>query len=161
MKDKKILYIDMDGVIVDFERSVKEKKADYGFVYLTSYEDHPDLIPKVFIDARPINGALPAIKKLLDSGKYEMYLATTAPWGNPTAMNEKLLWVKQWLGNDFHKKLITTHRKDLLMGDYLIDDRVKNGAGEFKGELISFGYDYENKKQNEYPDWDSVLKILL
>jgi 5'-nucleotidase len=27
------------------------------------------------------------------------------------------------------------------MGDYLIDDRLKNGAGEFKGELIHFGTD--------------------
>jgi hypothetical protein len=40
------------------------------------------------------------------------------------------------------------------MGDYLIDDRTKNGAGEFKGELIHFGTD-------KFPDWDSVLEYLL
>ena len=28
--------------------------------------------------------------------------------------------------------MFVTHRKDLLMGDYLIDDRLKNGAGDFK-----------------------------
>jgi hypothetical protein len=49
----------------------------------------------------------------------------------------------------------------MLIGDYLIDDRLKNGAGKFKGELIHFGYDYVNDKINPYPDWDSVLKKLL
>jgi hypothetical protein len=48
------------------------------------------------------------------------------------------------------------------MGDYLIDDRLKNGAGEFSGELLRFGYDWENdNKPNEYPDWDSILDYLL
>ena len=39
------------------------------------------------------------------------------------------------------------------MGDYLIDDRTKNGAGEFSGELIQFG-------TNKFPDWNTVLKYL-
>lgn len=61
----------------------------------------------------------------------------------------------------FHKKIFTTHRKDLLVGDYLIDDRTKNGAGDFKGEHIQFGWDYENKKWNEFHNWDKVLTKLL
>ena len=52
------------------------------------------------------------------------------------------------------KRLILTHRKDLLIGDYLIDDRLKNGAGEFKGELIHFG-------TIKFPDWKTVLEYLL
>jgi len=49
-----------------------------------------------------------------------------------------------------------------LMGDYLIDDRLKNGAGEFSGELLRFGVDWENdNKPNEYPTWDSILEKLL
>ena len=58
----------------------------------------------------------------------------------------------------FVKRMFITHRKDLLIGDYLIDDRIKNGAGEFKGELIRFGWSYEEEKWNEYPTWESVLK---
>ena len=57
--------------------------------------------------------------------------------------------------------MFVTHRKDLLIGDYLIDDRTANGAGEFKGELLHFGWNYEKKVLNKYPDWDSILKILL
>jgi 5'(3')-deoxyribonucleotidase len=50
--------------------------------------------------------------------------------------------------------LILSHHKNLNHGDYLIDDRTKNGAGEFKGELIQFGAD-------KFPDWKSVCSYLL
>lgn len=49
----------------------------------------------------------------------------------------------------------------MLIGDYLIDDRLANGAKDFKGELLRFGWDYENQKWNEYPNWDSILEVLL
>ena len=91
-----------------------------------------------------------------------MFIATSSPWGNPEALTDKRYWLEYYFGEMFHKKLITTHRKDLLVGDYLIDDRLKNGAGEFKGKLLRFGYDWENNNTpNEYPDWDSVLNYLL
>ena len=40
------------------------------------------------------------------------------------------------------KKIILTHRKDLVSGDYLIDDRSKNGASEFCDEWIQFGSEH-------------------
>jgi 5'-nucleotidase len=49
--------------------------------------------------------------------------------------------------------LILTHRKDLNIGDYLVDDRLRNGAGEFQGKLIHFGTD-------EFPNWEVTLKYL-
>ena len=57
--------------------------------------------------------------------------------------------------------MFITHRKDMLIGDYLIDDRLANGAENFNGILLRFGWDYENKKWNQCRDWDSILKILL
>ena len=52
--------------------------------------------------------------------------------------------------------------EDLLLGDYLIDDRLKNGAGEFCGELLRYGLDWENdNKPNKYPTWESILEYLL
>jgi RNA polymerase primary sigma factor len=62
-------------------------------------------------------------------------------------------WVTKYLDDVFHKKMIITHRKDLCQGDYLIDDRGKNGTSEFSGEWIEFGSD-------KFPDWESVLKYL-
>ena len=58
------------------------------------------------------------------------------------------------LGCVAHKRLILSHNKHLNKGDYLVDDRDKNGANKFDGELIRFGSDV-------FPDWNSVLRHLL
>lgn len=50
--------------------------------------------------------------------------------------------------------MVITHRKDLCKGDYLIDDRGKNGTSEFEGEWIPFG-------SERFPDWKSVLGYLM
>lgn len=54
----------------------------------------------------------------------------------------------------FHKRMVITHCKNLCKGDFLIDDRGKNGTSEFEGEWIQFG-------NNEFPDWESVVNYLL
>jgi 5'-nucleotidase len=161
MNKKKIVYIDMDGVIVDFGKAIKDWFEKHPHLE-ERYKTHPDHIQGLFRIAPPIKGAIEAIKKLHNSGKYELFIATSAPWGNPQSLTDKRFWLEDYFDNIFHKRLFTTHRKDLLMGDYLIDDRLKNGAGEFGGELLRFGYDWENdNKPNEYPDWDSILDYLL
>ena len=90
-----------------------------------------------------------------------MYIATASPWGNPMAAMDKRFWIEEHFGRIFHKKMAITHLKGLLIGDYLIDDRTANGAGEFKGELLQFGLNYETGTWNEYPTWESILKKLL
>jgi 5'(3')-deoxyribonucleotidase len=50
--------------------------------------------------------------------------------------------------------LILSHNKHLNHGDYLIDDRDKNGADKFTGELILFGGE-------KFPHWDSVIEYLF
>ena len=158
---KKIIYIDMDGVIVDFGRAIEEWFETHPHLE-ERYKTFPDHIQGLFRIAPPIEGAISAIKKLHESGKYELFIATSAPWGNPQSNTDKRFWIEDYFGDLFHKKMFITHRKDLLMGDYLIDDRIKNGAGEFKGELLRFGLDWENNnKPNEYPTWDSILTKLL
>ena len=69
-------------------------------------------------------------------------------------MKNKLKWVKEYLPDIGYKRLILSHNKNLNIGDYLIDDRTKNGAGEFQGELIHFLTD-------QYPDWDHVFDHLV
>jgi len=151
-KEKKVIFIDMDGVITDFLGGVD-----------TYWEKHhnkskkrtePDTIPGIFRDLLPIEGAIDSINRLAESGKYELYIATTAPWGHPEAATDKRYWIEKYFGELFHKRLTITHNKDMLYGDYLIDDRTKNGAGEFRGELIHFG-------TKKFPDWEAVLKYLV
>lgn len=68
-------------------------------------------------------------------------------------MNDKLLWIKTYIGELAKKKVIFSHNKHLNMGDYLIDDRTANGASEFKGKHIHFGTE-------RFPNWKSVLEFL-
>jgi len=68
--------------------------------------------------------------------------------------------VEKHLSEEAHKRLTLTHHKNLVIGDYLIDDRKANGAGEFKGEHIHFGVDYKTGKENPFPTWKSVLDYL-
>ena len=149
---KKIIYIDMDGVLVDLGKAFDKFFKLHPYLK-ERYKDNPDHIQGIFRNPPPMKGAIEAIKKLQESGKYELFIATASPWGNPSANADKRFWIEEYFGNIFHKKMFITHRKDLLMGDYLIDDRTKNGAGEFRGELIQFGTE-------TYPDWDSVLNYL-
>ena len=146
--NKKRIYFDMDGVLVDFESGLN--KIDDSIK--EQYSGRLDEIPGIFALMEPLPGAAEVVKLL--ARNYDVFILTTSPWNNPTAASDKVEWVKKYLDDVFHKRLIITHRKDLLIGDYLIDDRAKNGASEFKGEWIKFG-------SQEYPDWESVLKYLL
>jgi len=143
--NKKIVWIDMDGVLVDFSSHVDKTISNNTFLR-ESYKGRYDHIPGIF-------------RK--ESGKYELYIATAAPWGNPMAAMDKRFWIEEHFGNLFKKKMVISHLKNMLIGDYLIDDRTANGAGEFKGELLQFGWHYETETWNEYPNWESILKKLL
>jgi 5'(3')-deoxyribonucleotidase len=149
---KKILYVDMDGVMVDFQSGIDQLTDEEK----RKYEGNYDEVPGIFSTMHPIEGAIEAIKRL--SQHFEVYILSTAPWNNPSAWIDKLLWVKKYFGSDksniFYKRVILTHHKNLNSGDFLIDDRQKNGAEKFRGELIHFGTD-------EYPDWGLVENYLM
>jgi len=158
---KKILYIDMDGVIVDIGKIIELTRNDPNIDF-TQYEGNIESIPDIFTEAPPIDGAIKSIRQLHESGKYDMYIATTVPWKQRTVYTHKRHWIDHYfLDGIFHKRIIFTHRKDLLIGDYLIDDRIKNGAGGFTGELLKFGTNPDTGEQNEYPTWNSILNKLL
>jgi 5'(3')-deoxyribonucleotidase len=155
MNERKSIFIDMDGVIADWVAGVKSYppemwENDVGDIDFQKV----DGIKNLFRNLPVMDGAINAVNKLWESDKYDLFIATTAPWDCPTSLTDKRLWLEDYFGDIFYKRMVTTHRKDLLIGDYLIDDRLVNGAAEFSGEHIHFG-------SEKYPNWDSVLKYLL
>jgi len=147
--EKKILYIDMDGVLVNFQSGIDRLTE----AEKIEYKDQEKNAPHIFSKMEPIEGAIEAYKMLAE--KYDTYILSTAPWNNETALGDKVAWAKRYLGDTIYKRLILSHNKNLNMGHYLIDDRPhKNGAADFKGELIHF-------RSEKFPDWNSVLDFLL
>lgn len=66
----------------------------------------------------------------------------------------KRLWIAKHFNEKLvRKRLILSHHKQLLKGDFLTDDRRFNGASEFQGKWIYFGSEL-------FPDWKSVLSYL-
>ncbi len=54
--------------------------------------------------------------------------------------------------------MIIIHRKDLLIGDYLIHYRTARGAGDFCGVHLHFGQDYQNNyRDNDFPNWNEII----
>ena len=142
------LYIDMDNVLVDFKSVIKSIPADI----LQKYDGNPDNVPGIFSNLQPMPGAIEAFAKLAQ--KYDVYILSTAPWNNPSAWTDKVLWVQKYLGEVAYKRLILSHHKNLCKGDYIIDDRTLHGVDIFDGEHLHFGTE-------RFPDWESVLEYLL
>jgi len=157
LTDKKILYIDMDGVIADFESAFHLLNPET----LEEYRDNKDQIPGLFAVMAPMPGAIEAVTEL--SAMYDTYVLSTVPWKNPSGASQKIEWIQRHFGADegspLYKRVILSHHKHLNRGDYLIDDRPEsNGARAFEetnaaGKLVHFGSD-------EFLNWDAVLGYL-
>ena len=157
-KPKKILYFDMDGVLVNFMSGFE--KLDAGT--RERYKDMKDLdeIEGIFALMDPMPGALEAVKKL--HPYYDIFILSTSPWNNTSGPSDKLAWVKKNFQfgskkeeNYFYKRVIFSHNKQLNKGDLLIDDREKNGAKDFDGEHILFN------SHDPEQEWQRILNKLL
>ena len=134
------IYIDMDGVIANFQ-----KAADEG-----GWKHRPDL----HVDYRNlevIDGAIKSLAKL--NADHEIFIASTPPWTRPEVWGHK----REWLEEHFpylKRRLILTHRKDLLIGDILIDDSKYRGQPDFKGNWFWFNKDWSNR------NWNACLEYI-
>lgn len=143
-----IVYIDMDDVICDFtsaynhalqqNTNIKHPQSQYGF----------------FANLTPKDGAIEAVKSLIQSQTFEPYILTAPSTRNPFSYTEKRVWIEKHFGYDFVKKLIICSNKSLLKGDYLIDDNtLGKGQEGFEGELLHFGY-------AQFPNWNPIRQAL-
>ena len=132
------IFIDMDGVITDFDKAAK------------NYPKRPDLHVN-FRDLDLIPGAQEAVMRL--SQDFDVFIATTPPWSRPDVWAHKREWVEEhlpWMT----RRLIYTHRKDLLIGDILVDDTRFRGQPDFQGEWFWFNKKWRNK------NWEGCLKWI-
>ena len=140
----------MDGVISDFDKEHKRLEAEKG-----SAIHRPDLV----VDFRVldvVDGAGEALRQL--NNHFDVFIATTPPWSRPEVWGYKRDWIVKhfpWL----KRKMILTHRKDLLIGDILIDDSRWRGQPDFKGDWFWFNKDWDNKNWEACLEWIYKNKI--
>lgn len=148
---KPILYIDMDNVLADFGGYVKHSLDEV----LKRETEDLDEIPGIFAQFPVVKGAKEALAELQE--KFELYILTTSPWNNPTALQDKHNWLKLHFGKMFHKHVIFTHQKNLCIRPkaWLVDDRPNHGAYLFGDHWLHFG------KDGKYKTWEDVKVYLL
>ena len=138
------IFIDMDGVISDFEKAANEG----------NYISRPDL----YVDYRNldvIDGAIEAVAEL--NRDHDVFIASTPPWSRPDVWGHKRDWIVEHFPY-LKRKIILTHRKDLLIGDILIDDSRYRGQPNFQGEWFWFNQNWSNKNWKACLEWISKLE---
>ena len=142
----------MDNVLVDFPSGIARLCDEDR----QKYEGNIDDCPGIFSLMDPMTDAVESFKEL--TNHFDTYILSTSPWLNPSGWTHKVEWVHKHCGIDegtsAYKRLIISHHKNLNRGDFLIDDRTKNGASEFEGEHILFG-------SPRFPDWKTVMNYLV
>lgn len=156
---KPILYIDMDGVIADFESYMHQIAPGIPIGDGPDWEERSKIVVRacqqnfhLFEKLKPIQDGVSSVMRLMTY--YDVYFLSTPMEAVVESYTDKRKWLDRYFGGLADKKLILTHRKDLAIGDYLVDDSLRNGAAQFTGEHIHFGTE-------DFPDWKSVTSYLL
>lgn len=137
----KIVLVDMDGVIADFEtgfiQSWKQKYPHLAYIPKEQRknpritDDYPQIYRKkvegiykskgFFLSLPAVEKAKKGISELRDIG-YEVFICSRPLTEYKFCVQEKYLWVEKHLGKDWIKKIILTKDKTLIRGNYLIED---------------------------------------
>lgn len=147
----KTLFIDMDEVICSFEQGVRLLKPDI----IWNQENVNKVClkhPRLFLELPKITGAKESLDVL--SHYFDIYFASVPMWIVPESYMDKRLFLEDMFGDWVKHKLILTHNKGVLKGDFIVDDRTVHGVDQFQGKHIHFG-------TKEFPNWETVTNYLL
>ena len=137
-----IVHVDMDDVLCGYIGAYIDARKKNPSI------EYPQSIPGFYLGLEPIPGAIYGVKLLQEH--FEVYISTRPSYMNPHCYIEKRQWVEKYFGLETCKNLTMAPNKNLLIGDYLIDDMPWN---EFKGNQLLFG-------SSTFPNWDSIINYF-
>jgi 5'(3')-deoxyribonucleotidase len=108
-------------------------------------------VPGFFRNLKVMPGSKEGIEALLDNPKLRVYIGTKHTTKTDYSPSEKCGWVREHFPKLLKKMFIVTD-KNLLRGDYLIDDDKR--WQDFEGEFIHF----DKTKPEE--EWKRIVEYL-
>ena len=164
---KKVVFFDMDNVLVDYESAlyadkIKEQVLKYESVVDGVKKTNYDDIPEIFSYSKPVEGAVEAVKTI--SQKYDVFIISHASWANPISWSNKLEWVKKYFDSDnvngtFYKRLVLAQDRDVttMADSYLVEGAPYHNASHKSGGNVI----YLNKTNGDFRDRSSVVNHLM
>lgn len=179
--NKKIILVDMDGVLADLETRFFEQ-------WRKKYPAHPQVplekrrtfrleesypnglgkeiqsilsAPGFYKSLAVISGGKEALEKMQQLGN-DVFICTSPISNYKNCVLEKYLWVEKNLGFEWTKRIIMTKDKTLIFGDILIDDKPEHvGLRKPAWKHVLFEAPYnQHIKARLRITWDSWEKIL-
>lgn len=126
---KKIIYVDMDGVLADFDGAIPniQKGVLAPEAYLQGF----------FRNLKVMPNARWGVSELLKMEEYDLFIASKPMNKNVFSATEKFQWVNEHFP-ELSKKIFLTCDKGHLNGHYLIDDDKERWEKKFRGIFIHF-----------------------
>ena len=181
--NKKIILVDMDGVLTDFEgrflQEWKKKFPHHPHVPLekreTFYleENYPDGLkkdienifsaPGFFENLDKIPGGKEALTRMEALG-HEVLICTSPISRYENCVLEKYHWISKNLGYEWTKRMIVTKDKTLIFGDILIDDKPEHtGLRIPSWKYVLFDAPYNRKVKSDlritWKNWEKILDL--
>jgi 5'-nucleotidase len=173
--EKPVLLLDMDEVVVDFTNAWIERFYHKTGISLNREDwkawDLKNILPEnvfeefvatlrepgFFRNLPPMKGAIEGIRELNDY--YDIVFLTAS---SQYAYNDKFHWIEENLSFVKKPNLILTHRKDLVIGEYLVDDAPHNLIHSPAKTKIVFDapWNRDLKTFTRVYNWEQLISIL-
>lgn len=184
---KPMIIIDMDHTKVNFPKSFDRKMHEIvppeilakrninGYMIEDIFPDTEyhkplnDIITEegFFLNMEPIDGAIEAVKEMEDEG-FCIRVCTVPHPNSEFCINEKVAWIRKYLGEDFVRRIIFTYDKTLIYGDILIDDKPEIVGYNQSPSWTHVMFDAQHNKHlepdyrlSDWKDWREVIYPIL
>jgi len=151
---------DMDGVIVNthtpwLEEYNREYNDTLQYSDITSWGMHEFVKPECgtkiydylkqpgfFYYMDPLPGAVEILQKIKADTRHQITLGTAPPWDAPTAVFDKIQWIKKYLPFiEIDKEVVLLNAKYKLHADLIFDDKPAT-LDDFPGISVAMSYKY-------------------
>lgn len=152
------LFLDMDGVLCDFNASPFFKDKEM----CQKGRGPSEMFEQGFFESLPpVKGSLWAVREILKMEVFDVNILTQPMRETSYSYSEKACWVKKWIP-ELANKITMTQNKELLSGEgrFLIDDSSKKWQSKWESKGGTFLFmNYEEGLCHQM-EWDKILSDL-